>query len=88
MLLAGIEPSLMGMHEQQLFQPAGLPASHWAFLTPITWLKAADSDDEFYWAEREAAGGWGGWDGSDHDSEDSNAESYFANSYPDDEVGL
>jgi hypothetical protein len=55
----------------------------------------ADSDDEFYWAWQEAGSMWEvpgaqrgmmpGWGGIDHDSEDSNAESYWGNSYPDEE---
>ncbi|GFH26608.1 Iwr1 domain-containing protein [Haematococcus lacustris] len=47
-------------------------------------IEVADSDDEFYWTWREAGGG--SKLGSEHDSEDSNAESFYANSYPDEDA--
>lgn len=52
--------------------------------------QVAESDDEFFWAWQDTGSMWAaGAGGMDHDSEDSNAESYFGNSYPDeDEVCL
>ena len=44
-----------------------------------------EEDDEFFWAAMEQHPD--GSQHSDHDSDDSNAESYYANSYPDEDGG-
>ncbi|KXZ44335.1 hypothetical protein GPECTOR_69g428 [Gonium pectorale] len=54
------------------------------FAAPI--IEVAEDDDEFFWAgELEAEAAQRAAAAEEHDSEDSNAESYYANSYPDEE---
>ncbi|GFR51533.1 hypothetical protein Agub_g13950, partial [Astrephomene gubernaculifera] len=46
-------------------------------------IEVAEEDDEFFWGgQLEAEAAQRAAEAEEHDSEDSNAESYYANSYP------